>query len=148
MPHLFAHHSRCLRSACSVRWSSSFLIILYSRQSSANKRTDELTQSGRSFIWHKNIIGLSTLQYLEALKSLLMFPLSFHPPLLFSLFWLIGSWLAMSECFLWCRIVLVSVEAYHVVLCRMLWRNLGWQFLYCLLSFYFIKHVYIHTIEW
>jgi hypothetical protein len=21
-------------------------------------------------------------------------------------------------------------------------------FLYCLLSFYFIKHVYIHTIEW
>jgi hypothetical protein len=32
------------------------------RQSSANKRTDELTQSGRSFIWHKNIIGPSTVQ--------------------------------------------------------------------------------------
>jgi hypothetical protein len=59
-----------------------------------------------------------------------MFPLNFYPPLLFSFFWLIGSWLAMSECFLWCRIVLVCVEAYHVVLCRMLWRNLGWQ---CLL---------------
>jgi hypothetical protein len=43
-----------------------------------------------------------------------------HPPLLFSLFWLIGSWLAMSGCFLWYRIVLVCVEAYHVVLCQML----------------------------
>jgi hypothetical protein len=32
----------------------------------------------------------------------------------------------------WCRIVLVCVEAYHVVLCQMLWRNLGWQ---CLLVF-------------
>jgi hypothetical protein len=63
MPHLFAHSSRCLRSACSVRWWSSFLIILYSRQSSANKRTDELTQSGRSFIWHKNIIGQSTVPW-------------------------------------------------------------------------------------
>jgi hypothetical protein len=63
MPHLFAHPSRCLRSACSVRWSSSFLIVLYSRQSSANKRTDELTQCGRSFIWHKNIIGPSTVPW-------------------------------------------------------------------------------------
>jgi hypothetical protein len=83
-----------------------------------------------------HLYGIRTLsvrvQYLEALKSLLIFPLNFHPPLLFSLFWLIGSWLAMSECFLWCRIVLISVEVYHVVLCRMLWRNLGWQFLYCL----------------
>jgi hypothetical protein len=51
---LFAHSSRCLRSACGVRWSSSFLIVLYSRQSSANKRTDELTQSGRSFMDSKS----------------------------------------------------------------------------------------------
>ena len=49
--------------AVSVKWSSSFLIVLYSRQSSANKRTDELTQPGRSLIWHKNIIGPSTVPW-------------------------------------------------------------------------------------
>ena len=81
--------------AVSVRWSSSFLIVLYSRQSSANKRTDELTQSGRSFIWHKNIIGPSTVPLGTPESTDVSFEL--HPPLLF---WLIGSWLAMSGCFL------------------------------------------------
>ena len=63
MPHLFVQISRFSKSVSSAFWSFSFLMVLYNRQSSANKRTDEVTASGRSFIWHKNIIGQSTVPW-------------------------------------------------------------------------------------
>ena len=63
MPQSFAHSSRLFRSVWRVWWSFSFLMVRYNRQSSANSRTDELTQSGRSLMWHKNMIGPKTVPW-------------------------------------------------------------------------------------
>ena len=54
IPQSDAHFSRFFRSFCRVVWSFSLLISLYKRQSSANSLTDDLTEFGRSFMWHKN----------------------------------------------------------------------------------------------
>ena len=43
-----------------VVWLFSLLISLCKRQSSANRLTDDLTEFSRSFMWHKNSIGPST----------------------------------------------------------------------------------------
>ena len=64
-------------------------------------------------IWHVlegHVYGIRTLsdrvQYIEALHSLLMFPLNFHPPALFSLFWLVShEWIfpLITYCSSLCR---------------------------------------------
>jgi len=60
IPQSDAHFSRFFRSFCRVIFSFSLLISLCKRQSSANDLTDDLTEFGRSFMWHKNSIGPST----------------------------------------------------------------------------------------
>ena len=63
IPQSDAHFSRFFRSFCRVVWSFSLLISLYKRHSSANSLTDDLTEFGRSFMWHKNSIGPSTVPF-------------------------------------------------------------------------------------
>ena len=53
----FAHISSCSKSACSFLWSFAVLIVLYSKQSSANSLIEDVTLSGRSFMWQRNSIG-------------------------------------------------------------------------------------------
>ena len=48
MSQSFAHISSCSKSACSFWWSFALLIVLYSKQSSANSLTEDVTLSGRS----------------------------------------------------------------------------------------------------
>ena len=60
MPQVFAHFSRLCRSCCRVIWSWKVLISLYSRQSSANRRTWEETAAGRSFMWQRKRRGPRT----------------------------------------------------------------------------------------
>ena len=63
MPQSFAHISSCSKSACSFWWSFAVLIVLYSKQSSANSLTEDVTLSGRSFMWQRNSIGPSTVPW-------------------------------------------------------------------------------------
>ena len=55
-----AHFSRFSRSFCSLLWSFWLLISRYNKQSSAKNLTDDLTASGRSFMWKRNSMGPST----------------------------------------------------------------------------------------
>ena len=63
MPQSFAHISSCSKSACSFWWSFAVLIVLYSKQSSANNLIEDVTLSGRSFMWQRNSIGSSTVPW-------------------------------------------------------------------------------------
>jgi len=76
MPHLVAQCSRFSKSFCSFWWSSWFLMFLYSRQSSANHLTDEVTASGRSFMWHKNMIGPNILPPVGPWSPLMFLPIA------------------------------------------------------------------------
>ena len=60
MPQFSAHFSRFSRSFCSLLWSFWLLISRYNKQSSAKSLTDDLTASGRSLLWQRNSMGLST----------------------------------------------------------------------------------------
>ena len=63
MPQSFAHISSCSKSACSFWWPFAVLIVLYSKQSSANNLIEDVTLSGRSFMWQRNSIGPSTMPW-------------------------------------------------------------------------------------
>ena len=60
IPQSDAHFSRFFMSFCRVVGLFSLLISLFKRQSSVNRLTDDLTEIGRTFMWHKNSIGPST----------------------------------------------------------------------------------------
>ena len=60
MSHFFSHSVSLFRSSCRISASLSFLILLYSMQSSANNRGLDWTQSGRSFMKRRNYNGPKT----------------------------------------------------------------------------------------
>jgi hypothetical protein len=51
--------NRFSRSFCILLWSFWLLISQYNKQSSAKSLTDDLTVSGRSFMWQRNTINMS-----------------------------------------------------------------------------------------
>ena len=60
IPHLRDHSCRDVRSCCRFSWSWMVPTDLYSKQSSANKRTWDVTLSGRSFIYNRKRSGPRT----------------------------------------------------------------------------------------
>ena len=63
MPQVCAQTSSCFRSSCKEMWSLMELISLYSKQSSAKRRTFDVTESGRSFMWHRKSSGPRTVPW-------------------------------------------------------------------------------------
>ena len=61
--HLFAQVDSWSKSFCSWMASSSELIVLYNRQSSANNRNGELKPSAMSLMYKRNIKGPRTVPW-------------------------------------------------------------------------------------
>ena len=59
IPQSFAHLSCCFRSLWRMVWSLNVSIPLYCKQSSAKRRTCELTDAGRSFVCTGRAKGLA-----------------------------------------------------------------------------------------
>ena len=119
MPQSFAHISSCSKSACSFWWSFAVLIVLYSKQSYANSLIEDVTLSGRSFMWQRNSIGPST-----GYSGVDWFHLIFLLLRLFALIWLSGSLLATCGFCLLFHIGVIYGGVCYVELCRKLLRNL------------------------
>ena len=60
MSQSFSQAFKASRSCCKIRWSHSPLISRKRTKSSANRRTDDLTRWGRSFMNRRKRVGLKT----------------------------------------------------------------------------------------
>ena len=133
MPQSFAHISSCSKSACSFWWSFAVLIVLHSKQSSANSLTDDVTLSGRSCMCRGKVLVLA--QCIGVLLSRQWCHLIFLLLRLFALIWLSASLLATCGFCLLFHIGVIYGGVCYAELCRKLLRNLILQHLFwCPLS--------------
>ena len=122
MPQSFAHISSCSKSACSFWWSFAVLIVLYSKQSSANSLIEDVTLSGRSFMWQRNSIGPSTMPWGTPESTVVSF--DFSPSTIVRIDLAVKKFVShlwiLPFIPYWCNLW----RKFYVELCRKLLRNL------------------------